>query len=190
LVHVYILHRLVHRCLFVRAQAQSFLSFSVLCDYYAVVKMKIYCVVHQEIKCVFEVLGLAISFSFFFAGTFLGASDFDDQFLINNYATFFWHYLFIFLIVFMVINMVVAIVVESFEENFKFRSENPYLEDSIVKTAVIFCITGLVPITSRLNIRCDDFCCGCRRVECRCVKSPRSIFLFCFGRFEWHFRVL
>ncbi len=93
-------------------------------------------------------------------GTFLGASDFDDQFLVNNYATFFWHYLFIFLIVFMVINMVVAIVVESFEANFEFRSENPYLEDSIVKTAVICCITGLVPITSRLNIRYAGWCLG------------------------------
>jgi hypothetical protein len=53
----------------------------------------------------------------------------------------------------MVINMVVAIVVESFEENFKFRSEHPYLEDSIVKTAVIFFITVFRPITSRLNVR-------------------------------------
>lgn len=86
-------------------------------------------------------------------GTFLGASDFDDQFLINPFATYFWHYLFIFLIVFMVINMVVAIVVESFEANFEFRSANPYLEDSIVKTAVIFCITTLRPVTSRMNIR-------------------------------------
>lgn len=86
-------------------------------------------------------------------GTFLGASDFDEQFLINPFATYFWHYLFIFLIVFMVINMVVAIVVESFEANFEFRSEHPYLEDSIIKTAVIFFITTLRPITSRLNIR-------------------------------------
>ena len=53
----------------------------------------------------------------------------------------------------MVINMVVAIVVESFEANFEFRSANPYLEDSIVKTAVIFCITTLRPVTSRMNIR-------------------------------------
>ena len=148
-----------------RAQAQFFLSFSLLLDNHAVVKMNIYIVVHPETKRVCEVLGLVISFSFFLSGNFLGASDFDDQFLINNYATFFWHYLFIFLIVFMVINMVVAIVVESFEENFKFRSENPYLEDSIIKTAVIFCITSLVPITSRLNVRCDDFCCCCLRAE-------------------------
>ena len=53
----------------------------------------------------------------------------------------------------MVINMVVAIVVESFEANLEFRSANPYLEDSIVKTAVIFCITTLRPVTSRMNIR-------------------------------------
>ena len=86
-------------------------------------------------------------------GTFLGASDFDDQFLINPYATYIWHYLFIFLIVFMVINMVVAIVVESFEENFEFRSKNPYLEDSIIKTGVIFIIVQLTPITTRLGIR-------------------------------------
>ena len=56
----------------------------------------------------------------------------------------------------MVINMVVAIVVESFEENFKFRSEHPYLEDSIIKTGVIVVITSLVPVTSRLNIRCNQ----------------------------------
>lgn len=86
-------------------------------------------------------------------GTFLGASDFDDQFLINPYATYIWHYLFIFLIVFMVINMVVAIVVESFEENFEFRSKNPYLEDSIIKTGVIYIIVQLTPITTRLGIR-------------------------------------
>jgi len=90
-------------------------------------------------------------------GTFLGASDFDDQFLINPYATYIWHYLFIFLIVFMVINMVVAIVVESFEENFEFRSKNPYLEDSIIKTGVIFIIVQLTPITTRLGISLNDF---------------------------------
>jgi hypothetical protein len=47
---------------FFRAQAQFFLSFSLLLDNNAVVKMNIYFVVRSETKRVCEVLGLVISF--------------------------------------------------------------------------------------------------------------------------------
>jgi hypothetical protein len=56
------------------------------------------------------------------------------------------------------INIVVAIVVEAGEVNLKFRTKHPYLEDSIVKTAVACFMAGFASMDTWLNASFSGCC--------------------------------
>jgi hypothetical protein len=84
--------------------------------------------------------------------TFLGNSIFDELMMINPFAAYAWYFLFIFLLVFVIINIVVSVIESSAQVNFTFRVNNPHLEDSILKTGVIFVINSLRHVTSLLGI--------------------------------------